>query len=94
MSNWDAYQAITTAAKQVGGMENMIKSIEDAAVDGASTRQRAQGAALVIVVVAAGAGAKWLRDRRIARREASDAAKQELRRIVPPASDGPTVSPV
>lgn len=92
MSNWDAYQAITTAAKQAGGVENLIRRIEDAAVDGASTRQRAQGAALVVAVVAAGAGAKYFRDRRAARREAAEVAKSELRRIVSD-PDGPAVSP-
>ena len=92
MSNWDAYQAITTAAKQAGGVENLIRRIEDAAVDGASTRQRAQGAAFVVVVVAAGAGAKYFRDRRVARGDAAEVAKSELRRIVSE-PDGPVVSP-
>ena len=92
MSACDGYQAITTAAKQAGGVPSLIKNIEDAAVDGASTRQRLQGAAFVVAVFAVGTGAKYARERRALRREAAASAKDELRRIVSD-PDGPAVAP-
>lgn len=98
MSNLGPYQEIVMAAKQMGGVEKLIKSIEAGAVDGASTRQRLQGAGFAIAALAVVGGATYLSglvsERRAARREAAESAKDELRRILPPDSDGPAVSPV
>jgi hypothetical protein len=83
MGNLGKYQDIVTAAKAVGGVENLIGKIETGAVDKAAPGLVAKGAAIgagvVLGAAAAAAAGKRYWARRKARIAIADDAKDELR---------------
>lgn len=87
MGNLGGYQDITTAAKAVGGPDNLIAIIESAAVKRAAPGHRGQGAALAVVALVAGAAAKQRWDKYQAGRAAesgarADEAKAQLKDLI------------
>ncbi|MEU6668692.1 hypothetical protein [Streptomyces sp. NPDC046727] len=83
MSNLGAYQVITTAAKEAGGVDKLISAIKKAAVDGAALRLRVQGVGIgvtgTLVVGGAVAAASRLRGAKKARQERAEEAEKLLK---------------
>lgn len=86
MSNLGAYQEIVTAAAQMGGVENMIRSIESGAVAKAAPALLGKGAGIGALVTLA-AGGVYFGGRRLwsmyeARADAGEASKEQLRAVL------------
>ncbi|MCZ4603459.1 hypothetical protein O3S80_06630 [Streptomyces sp. Lzd4kr] len=94
MGNLGPYQDITTAAKQAGGVENLIKKIEEAAVKKASLQILGKGAAIGVVgtLVVSGVAVTVRRslDAKRDREVLANEAKERLKTVVEEAmkSDG------
>ncbi|MEA4945482.1 MAG: hypothetical protein VB080_13730 [Propionicimonas sp.] len=86
MSNLGAYQEIVTAAARMGGVENMIRSIESGAVAKAAPALLGKGAGIGALVTLA-AGGIYFGGRRLwsmyeARADAGEASKEQLRAVL------------
>ena len=83
MSNLGPYQEIVTAAARVGGVENLIRTIESAAVARAAPGLLGKGAGIgALVTLAAGGayfGGRWLWSTYEARADAAAVSKEQLR---------------
>lgn len=80
MGNLGKYQDIVTAAKRLGGVNNLIETIEAGAVAKAAPRLLRKGAAVGALLGAAGAAAgKHLWDKYKAREVAANEAKEQLK---------------
>ena len=89
MSNLGRYQEIVETAKNAGGVDNLIKQIEEnAAAEGAS-RSRVEGAVVAtVLLVAGGAAGKAIMERKRSRKERSNAAKEQLKAAIDDATMG------
>jgi len=86
MSNLGAYQEIVTAAARMGGVENMIRTIESGAVAKATPALLGKGAGIGALVTLA-AGGVYFGGRRLwsmyeARADAAEGAKEQLRAVL------------
>ena len=83
MGNLGPYQEITTEAKMAGGVDSLLKSIKDAAVNDAAPRHRAQGSIGTIVAgVVVYAGYRYFvsySEKKVALQAASLEAETKLR---------------
>lgn len=83
MGNLGQYQDLTTLAKSLGGVENLIQSIEKGAVSKAAPRQISTGVILGGVLYVGGKGAlkggKVLLGKYRERQTAATEAKDQLR---------------
>jgi hypothetical protein len=83
LSNLGAYQAITTAAKEAGGVDKLISVIKKAAVADAALKLRVQGVGIgvtgTLVVGGAVAAASHFRGVKKARREQAEEAEKLLK---------------
>ena len=80
MGNLGMYQEVVTAAKRVGGVENLIKIIEDSAVAEATPRLLAKGAGVgAIGALATVAGVRRCSEWKAERAARAHLAKAQLR---------------
>ncbi len=87
MSNLGAYQEFVTAAARMGGVENMIRTIESGAVAKAAPALLGKGAGIGALITLAAGGGIYFGGRRlwsmyVARADAAEAAKEQLRAVL------------
>jgi len=87
MGNLGGYETITTLAKSVGGVENLIKKIEVGAVSKAAPKLVAVGVLAGAALMAGGAAVVDRVRTYQARQRAADEAKDQLRAQAAAASD-------
>ena len=83
MSNLGRYQEIVESAKSAGGVDYLIKQIEENAAAQGTSRNRMEGAAAATLLLVVGAAVgKRIMDRNRSRKERSNAAKEQLKAAI------------